>query len=68
MLIFYIEQTVWRCFSDVVVSRSAANGIELMHVESEVKVTNVTVSDNDLNGLSVVSELVDLADIEAARE
>ena len=49
-------------------SRSATNGIELMNVESEIEVTNVTVRDNDLNGLSVVSELVDLSDIEAARE
>jgi len=56
------------CFSDVLVSRSAANGIELVDVESEITVCNVTVIDNVLTGLSIVSELVDLADIEAARE
>ena len=56
------------CFSDVLVSRSATNGIELVDVDSEITVCNVTVTDNVLTGLSIVSELVDLADIEAARE
>ena len=42
--------------SNVVVSQSAQNGIELTNVKTSMVVTDVTVNDNRMTGLEVISE------------
>ena len=50
------DQTLLSRCSDVVVSQSAKNGIELINVKTSMFVTDVTVNDNRMTGLKVISE------------
>ncbi|KAK2173327.1 hypothetical protein NP493_884g04032 [Ridgeia piscesae] len=56
--------------SNVVVSQSAQNGIELVHVMSSLSVINVTVNDNHETGLKIVYEPQTsvIANVHAARK
>ena len=50
------DQTLLSRCSNVVVSQSDQNGVELINVKTSMCVTDVTVNDNRMTGLKVISQ------------